>query len=271
MSRSILSSPIRKVDGETASACQDLLAIEEPLEIRLGNRPLSITMRTPGHDFELAAGFLFTEGILEGPHQIQAIARTPNENPRQEENSVTVTLHPGVEVDLERLERHFYTSSSCGICGKASIEALRVQGCSRLPPGSAILNARIIHDLPAALRRDQPVFSHTGGLHAAGLFDLQGNLLLAREDVGRHNAVDKLIGAELLAGRVPLHERMLLVSGRAGFELAQKAVMAGIPILAAVGAPSSLAVETAQRFDMTLIGFVRDGRYNIYSGASRIQ
>jgi FdhD protein len=254
--------PVQRIEGDSSASFQDLLAVEEPLEIRLGDKTISITMRTPGYDPELAAGFLFTEGILNGRHQIRDI--------KHSKNSIAVQLKPDVEVDFERLQRNFYTTSSCGVCGKASIEALRIQGCPVLPRSSATLDATLIHRLPQAQRDEQAVFQRTGGLHAAALFDFQGNLILLREDVGRHNAVDKLIGAQMLAGRTPLSDTLLLVSGRASFELTQKALMAGIPILAAVGAPSSLAVETAQRFNMTLLGFVRDGRFNIYSGASRI-
>lgn len=269
---SILTVPVRRVEDRSASQVQDLLAVEEPLEIRIGDKTISLTMRTPGHDFELAAGFLFTEGILAGADQIEKIRRTENGgNPRQAGNSITVDLNPNVEVDFERLQRHFYTTSSCGVCGKASIEALETQGCPVLPRDSPIVAAEIIHHLPETLRREQAVFERTGGLHAAALFDPQGNLIFLREDVGRHNALDKLIGAEMLAGHTPLSDNLLLVSGRASFELVQKALMGGIPILAAVGAPSSLAVETAQRFNLTLLGFVRDHRFNIYSGASRVQ
>ena len=273
MNRPILTVPVQKVDGDSSAPVQDLLAVEEPLEIRLGEKTISITMRTPGHDFELAAGFLFSEGILHDRAEIRDIvwSKMAVENPRQLGNSVTVELNPGVAVDLDRLERHFYTTSSCGVCGKASIEAIQMQGCPVLPRNAPTVTTAVIHHLPETLRRAQPVFERTGGLHAAALFDPQGNLQLLREDVGRHNAVDKLVGAEMLAGHTPLSDRLLLVSGRASFELVQKALMAGIPILAAVGAPSSLAVETAQRFNLTLLGFVRDGRFNIYSGASRIQ
>jgi FdhD protein len=272
MNRSILTVPVKRIDGGSSSSFQDLLAIEEPLEIRLGDQPVSITMRTPGHDFELAAGFLFTEGILQGSHQIHRIRRTAvTGNSRQAGNSVTVELNAGAEVDFKRLERHFYTSSSCGVCGKASIDAIQMQGCPVLPRDSPLVQSEVIHRLPEALRHQQAVFERTGGLHAAALFDAKGNLLLLREDVGRHNAVDKLIGAEMLRDHTPLHDKLILVSGRVSFELTQKALMAGIPFMAAVGAPSSLAVETAMRFNMTLVGFVRDGRFNIYSGASRIQ
>ena len=272
VNRSILTVPVQKIEGALSAAQQDLLAVEEPLEIRASDRTVSITMRTPGHDFELAAGFLFTEGILDGAHQIREIRWSASEgNPRQAANSVTVQLVPGVEIDFARLERHFYTSSSCGVCGKASIQALETQGCPVLPRDEPLVDRALIHRLPEALRSRQTIFDRTGGLHAAGLFHVSGELALEREDIGRHNAVDKLIGAEMLAGHMPLHQNLILVSGRASFELVQKALMAGIPILAAVGAPSSLAVETAQRFNMTLVGFVRDGRFNIYSGASRIQ
>ena len=267
---SILTVPVQRIEGGSSTPLQDLLAIEEPLEIRVGSKTVAITMRTPGQDFELAAGFLFTEGIIQSFRQIRRIRRAKTSgNRRQVGNSVTVELNRGVKVDLKRLERHFYTSSSCGVCGKASIEALRTQ-CPMLPRKSLLVDSAVIHDLPRALRRDQAVFEKTGGLHAAALFDARGKLLGIREDIGRHNAVDKLIGMELLENRVPLHDRLILVSGRASFELIQKALMGGVPILAAVGAPSSLAVETAQRFNMTLVGFVRDGRFNIYSGTSRI-
>jgi len=275
VNRPILTVPVQKIEGDSSAPFQDLLAVEEPLEIRLqhtlDDKSISITMRTPGNDSELAAGFLFSEGILHNAAEIRAIrwSNKSNGNPRQLGNSVTVELN--VDVDLDRLERHFYTTSSCGVCGKASIEAIEMQGCPVLPRNSPIVEAGVIHLLPDALRRAQLVFERTGGLHAAALFSPDGTLQLLREDVGRHNAVDKLIGAEVLAGHTPLSNQLVFVSSRASFELVQKALMAGIPILAAVGAPSSLAVETAQRFNLTLLGFVRNGRFNIYSGASRIQ
>jgi FdhD protein len=260
MKRSILAVPVRKVTGGTSQG-QDMLAVEEPLQIRLGGRDVSITMRTPGHDEELAAGFLFTEGMITDRAQIAGI--------QSADNSVTVTLAPGVRFDPAAIQRHFYLSSSCGVCGKASIDSIAATGCATLPDGPRV-DADIIRRLPELLRPTQPVFERTGGLHAAGLFDTNGNVVCVREDVGRHNAVDKIVGRALLDGRVPLRDYLLLVSGRASFELVQKAVMAGIPILAAVGAPSSLAVETALRFGLTLAGFVRDGRFNIYSGDARI-
>src|SRR5258708_7565112 len=214
-------------------------------------------MRTPGNDAELAAGFLFGEGILRSASDIERI------------EGANITLK--TEVDTERLERNFYATSSCGVCGKASIEAVHATGCKMLPRNGFAVAARIIHSLPRSLRESQAVFDRTGGLHAAALFDCEGKLASVREDVGRHNAVDKVIGAEFLAGRTPLLNRMLLVSGRVSFELVQKAVMAGIPLLAAVGAPSSLAVELARRFEMTLLGFVRDDRFNVYSADWRVQ
>ena len=259
MRRNIVTMPIHKArGGESISSAQDLLAVEEPLQIRVNRRDLSITMRTPGHDAELAAGFLYTEGILKTRSDVTAIECT--------ENSVNLTLADGVEPGPSR---NFYTTSSCGVCGKASIESLHAAGCQMLP--HLTVSREIIHGLPEKLRATQSVFEHTGGLHGAALFDAQGNLELVREDVGRHNAVDKLMGASFLDGRLPLAGRILMLSGRASFELVQKAVVAGIPVVAAVGAPSSLAVQTAQRFGMTLLGFVRDGRFNIYSGLSRFQ
>ena len=262
MVRNIVTVPVERVDGGERSRVQDLLAVEEPLEIRLNGRTVAITMRTPSHDFELAAGFLFTEGILAGRHQIDSI--------RYQEKAMEVTLAPGVAVDSDRLQRNFYTTSSCGVCGKTAMDALRVIDAPAVPKDGPLFSAEQIHRLPEILRDAQAVFERTGGLHAAALFDSHGTLHVLREDVGRHNAVDKVIGSEMLAGRTPCSDRLIFVSSRASFELLQKTVMAGIPILAAVGAPSSLAVEAAQRFGITLLGFVRDGRFNVYSGAQRI-
>lgn len=274
MASSVAEVSVHKVQGaQSFTATSDALAVEEPLEIRLGyevegqhtQQSISITMRTPGHDFDLAAGFLFTEGIVQQAEQIAGIQHCGGQH-----NVVKVELAAGLQMDLTRLQRHFYTSSSCGVCGKTSIEALQANACPVLPKATWQVETEIIHGLPAKLRADQSVFDSTGGLHAAALFQTTGELLTLREDVGRHNAVDKLIGAQFLAGKTPLHENLLLVSGRASFELVQKALMAGIPMLAAVGAPSSLAVELANEFGMTLIGFVRDQRFNIYCGAGRI-
>lgn len=272
---SITASPVVRVDGSRAQPPrEDWLAVEEPLEIRLGyehkgwrvHKSVSITMRTPGADRELAVGFLFTEGIVLDAAQIED-ARV------EKTNVVRVELRAGVGVDLRRLERHFYTSSSCGVCGKTSISALSFAGRAHaLAPGAPSFDAVTIHRLPGILRETQAVFDRTGGLHAAALFDSAGRLHAVREDVGRHNAVDKLIGAELLAGvQPPFAGRLLFVSGRASFELMQKALAAGIPILAAVGAPSSLAVDLARAHGATLLGFVRGERFNIYCGAGRIR
>jgi FdhD protein len=257
----------------------DLVAVEEPLEIRLGFGPwdkrtwksVAVTMRTPGHDAELAAGFLWTEGVVTAMGQIARIGHRGLPTPGGHRNAVQVELTPDAVVDTGRLERHFYTTSSCGVCGKASIEAVQV--CRPEFPardGEAVWEAGDVHRMPRALREAQAVFEHTGGLHAAALFDTAGALLCLREDVGRHNAVDKVIGTHALAGALPLSRALLFVSGRASFELVQKALMAGIPVLAAVGAPSSLAVELARDAGMTLLGFVRDDRFNIYSAPERI-
>jgi len=254
--RNIVTVPIHRACGDSISSAQDLLAVEEPLQIRVNGRDLSITMRTPGHDRELAAGFLYTEGILKTRADLLSIDSA--------ENSVALTLADGVDPGASR---NFYTTSSCGVCGKASIDSLHAAGCAMLP--YTPMNRAVIHGLPEKLRSAQSVFEHTGGLHGAALFDPEGNLETVREDVGRHNAVDKLIGAAFLNGRLPLDQRILMLSGRASFELVQKALMASIPVVAAVGAPSSLAVQTALRFGMTLVGFVRDGRFNIYSGIGR--
>lgn len=263
MRGSILSVPVRRIDAGESTEDQDLLAVEEPLQIRIGERNISITMRTPGNDAELAAGFLFTEGMIRNAGQIAGVECA--------ENDIAVTLQPGVEIDPERLQRNFYMTSSCGVCGKASIEALESAGCTILPRDVPRVSESVIVSLPEKLRDAQAVFERTGGLHAAGLFSSDGELIALREDVGRHNAVDKLVGRALLDGLIPLSRHILMLSGRASFELVQKAVMAGIPVLAAVGAPSSLAVKAALRFGMTLIGFLRGDRFNVYSGAGRIE
>ena len=242
---------------------QDTVAVEDPVEIRIGRSRVAITMRTPGHDRELTVGFLFGEGILERPEQIASIDVTRR-------NEVIVRLKRGERAaNLQNSRRNFYMTSSCGVCGKASIDAVRAQGCGLLPLDFHVPIATI-HSLPDKLRAAQPTFDQTGGLHAAGLFDRAGELISVFEDVGRHNAVDKLIGAEFLAGRVPLRDRIVVVSGRTSFELVQKSVMAGVPVLAAVGAPSSLAVELAIRFRLTLCGFVRKDRFNVYSTPQRV-
>ncbi|HEY9720511.1 MAG TPA: formate dehydrogenase accessory sulfurtransferase FdhD [Oscillatoriaceae cyanobacterium] len=265
---------IGRYEGEVARACDDAIAIEEPLEIRLswpgGDRSVSITMRTPGHDLELAAGFLFTEGLIASQAAIDAIKPCGPPSPEGFRNTIRVMLRDGAGLDLERLTRHFYTTSSCGVCGKSSLEALRVAGLAPLPREGFAIAPAVVEALPERARAAQAVFDRTGGLHAAALMDAEGQVLDLYEDVGRHNAVDKLIGAQMLAGRTPLRDAVLFVSGRASFELVQKALVAGIPMLAAVGAPSSLAVALAAEFGLTLAGFVRDGRFNVYSGAWRV-
>lgn len=271
---------IDKFDGSVLCSQQDLLAVEEPLQIRLNyqingirtEKDVAITMRTPGHDFDLAAGFLFSEGVLEDPDQIVRPQQDSEVSKSRDDcNRVVLELKPGADFDAKRLERHFYVSSSCGVCGKTSIESLGSRLRFALSSASPNVESVVIRRLPESLRKVQSVFDKTGGLHAAALFDLCGNLLSVREDVGRHNGVDKLIGAAFLRGSLPLCETIMLLSGRASFELIQKALMAGIPIVAAVGAPSSLAVEMAQSFELTLIGFLRGDQFNVYSGASRLQ
>jgi len=261
-----VSVPIGRVEGVQSTNTDDRLAVEEALEIRLGQRSLSITMRTPGNDFELAAGFLFAEGMINAAEQIRSLGRPSDGCP----NIVMVELMDGQRQAPVQAPRNFIMSSACGVCGKASLRDLEVNACPILPQDEIQLRPEIIHPLPDRLRQAQSVFDSTGGLHAAALYSLDGKLVSVREDVGRHNAVDKLIGAAMLAHRTPLRESILLVSGRASFELAQKALVAGIPVMAAVGAPSSLAVATASHAGMTLIGFLRNDRFNVYSGSRRI-
>lgn len=269
---------IQRVSADSITQQTDTLAVEEPLEIRLGftengkrtHKAVSITMRTPGNDFELAAGFLFTEGILQNRSQINSIkhcGKFPNN-----QNTVRIDLNENTNIDLKKLERNFYTTSSCGVCGKTSLEALFVSGAKAIDRKDSVkIAAETIHKLPRKLKENQTVFGETGGLHAAALFDSAGKLESLREDVGRHNAVDKLLGAEFLDENPPLSSKILFLSGRASFELVQKAVMAQIPVICAVGAPSSLAVEAAVKFNVTLLGFVRDARFNIYCGVERIE
>jgi FdhD protein len=275
-----LTRTIRKVSGASSRTMPDHLALEEPLEIQLAYGPaesrqwktVAITMRTPGHDRELAAGFLVGEGLLRSLDQIEAVyslgARYGEEG---FQHSVRVTLRPGVDIDLARLERNFYTTSSCGICGKTSLEALELNFMRPLPKADWQMDPATITALPAQLRKAQAIFDQTGGLHASGLFTPEGKPLVIREDVGRHNALDKVVGTEFLAGHLPLSRHVLVVSGRASFELVQKALAAGIGMLVAVGAPSSLAVETAEKFGATLIGFTNAGGFNIYAGDERVR
>ncbi|WP_031509785.1 formate dehydrogenase accessory sulfurtransferase FdhD [Streptomyces megasporus] len=270
---------VRVRDG-AVSERPDTLVAEEPLEIRLNGRPLAITMRTPGDDFALAAGFLVSEGVLGGPEEVANIVycagATEQEDgtTRNSYNVVDVRLAPGVPLPDDtvlRLERNVYTSSACGLCGKTSLDAVRTTARWSLADGAPVRVApAVLSALPDRLRAAQKVFDRTGGLHAAGLFTPDGELLDLREDVGRHNAVDKLVGRALTDGRLPLSETVLLVSGRASFELAQKAVMAGVPVLAAVSAPSSLAVDLAAEAGLTLVGFLRGASMNVYAGEHRV-
>jgi FdhD protein len=252
-------------DGAVHSQ-QDSLAAEEPLEIRVDGTPLTATMRTPGNDLELAAGFLLTEGIIESRDQLAKIrAAAPVSGAKS--NVVEVQLK-NTQFTPENLQRNFFTASSCGICGKASVEAIRRRGL-RAPNGDFRVPPEVLCRLPETLRSDQPVFDRTGGLHAAALFDAQGKLIVLREDIGRHNAVDKLVGWALLEERLPLSNFIMLVSGRGGFEIIQKALAAGVPVVASVSAPSSLAVKLARELGLTLIGFLRGQRFVVYSGSFR--
>lgn len=249
---------------------EDYLAAEEPLEIRVGDEPLSVTMRTPGDDLELAAGFLFTEGIVTRRAQIVSLDAVVQDGEPNRGNVVRAVLAPEAAPDFEKMKRHFFAASSCGICGKASIDSVRARTLE--PPNPEFrVDAEVLLRLPDALRASQAVFGRTGGLHAAALFDAKGELLVLREDIGRHNAVDKVIGWALLENRVPLGQVVLLVSGRGGFEIVQKAIVAGLPVVASVSAPSSLAVQLARELRLTLIGFLRGRRFVIYAGEERIR
>ena len=250
-------------DQATAEARSDLLAVEEPLEIRVGGQPLAVTMRTPGHDIDLAAGFLATEGVIGSAADLSQIRMC-------DANVADVTLAPGTPLPAERLRRNFITTSACGVCGKESIDAIRVRARYDVSADQVRVSPAMLADLPDRLRAAQRVFSSTGGLHAAGIFTPGGSLLALREDVGRHNAVDKVVGWALREGRLPLAGCVLLVSGRASFELTQKALMAGMPVLAAVSAPSSLAAELAEESGMTLVGFLRGTSMNVYTGTQRL-
>lgn len=272
MPRSVRSVDLTQVsewdDGKLRRK-DDYLAAEEPLEIRVGSEPLSVTMRTPGHDRELAAGFLFTEGLVQRREQLVNLESVAPQDGANRGNVIEAELAPESAPDFVKMRRHFFAASSCGICGKASIDSIR----SRLlaaPNPDFRLDAETLVRLPDALRSAQDVFQRTGGLHAAALFDARGKLLVLREDIGRHNAVDKVIGWALLEGRVPLSDSVLLVSGRGGFEIVQKAIVAGVPVLASVSAPSSLAVQLARELHLTLIGFLRGRRFVIYAGEERV-
>jgi FdhD protein len=246
----------------------DSLATEEPLEIRVNGAPVSVTMRTPGNDLELAAGFLLTEGIIQSRSQIHSLDYLPSDN-QLKQNIVEALLAPSAEFDAVKLKRNFFAASSCGICGKASIEAVRVRGI-RAPNPHFRMSPETLCQVPDRLREGQSIFTRTGGLHAAALFDSDGKLIELREDIGRHNAVDKLVGWALLNQGDGLGNCMMLVSGRGGFEIIQKCLVAGVPLLASVSAPSSLAVQLAREFHLTLVGFLRGRRFVIYAGERRL-
>ena len=270
---------VQRRRGEGVADRADRVAVEEPLEVRVEalaadggvvERPVAVTMRTPGDDFELAAGFVVTEGVVAGPEAVAGVRYCRSATP-QEYNVVTVSLNDPKAFDAAGLARNFYVASSCGVCGKASLEAVEVKGCRPVAPdvGFAVPEAAV-RALPDALRAAQKVFDRTGGIHAAGLFDSTGRMVAVREDVARHNAVDKVAGRLILAGALPASDLGLVVSGRSSFDILQKAAMAGLPMVVAVGAPSSLAVEFARRFNMTLTGFTDGGGCNVYAGAQRI-
>ena len=264
--RSVELTQVTEWEDGSVHKVQDSLAAEEPLEIRIAGVPLTVTMRTPGNDLELAAGFLLTEGIIESPEQIAGLRAKLPENGTKS-NVVEVELKDS-DFDSEDLQRNFYATSSCGICGKASINAIRVRGLRQLDSGFRV-DPETLCQLPEALRAEQEVFSRTGGLHAAALFDGAGQLLALREDIGRHNAVDKIVGWAVLEKKLPLSQNVMLVSGRGGFEIVQKALAAGIPFLASVSAPSSLAVKLARELGLTLVGFLRGRRFVVYSDEFR--
>lgn len=268
---------IHKYHGPSSDEKIDLLAVEEPLEIKLGygpedqreQRSLAITMRTPGNDLELALGFLYTEGIIDGMSDVRHLDHCTDSKGQRTENAVRVELSPDRKLDWEAFQRHFYTNSSCGICGKASIESLEAI-CPAKITSALHVSPDIIHGLGDKMREAQNVFEHTGGLHASALFDAFGNLIYMREDIGRHNALDKLIGTALFKNLLPLRAHIVMLSGRSCFELIQKSLMAGIPMVVAVGAPSSLAVQTAEEFGLSLLGFTRNASFNIYTHPQRV-
>lgn len=275
-SRAIREVFIHQTDGSQVWPAADQVAVEAPLEIRLSHgagsglveKTICVTMRTPGHDTELVLGYLYAEGVI---RSLNDLARLPTDVPSGGDDAGVLTIELGIDVplDMRRLERNVFTSSSCGVCGIPSLEALASAACPDLPAPRAMLDPRTALRLPDALYEMQAAFQETGGLHAAALFDTSGKLLRVREDVGRHNAMDKLIGSCLLDG-VPLNDHIVLVSGRASYELVQKVLVAGVPIMAAVGAPSSLAIDLAREHGLTLLGFVRAERYNIYHGEERL-
>lgn len=265
--RSIALTSVEQWENGAASRVQDYLAVEEPLEIRIGDTPISVTMRTPGDDLELVAGFLFTEGIISNRSELRRLEPVASATAN---NTIAAELMGGNGESLHGLQRNFFAASSCGICGKATIDSVRVRGI-KAPNKHFKIGAGVLCSLPEKLRESQAVFGRTGALHAAAAFTASGELLILREDIGRHNAVDKVVGWALLNDRLPLSESVLMVSGRGGFEIVQKALIGGVPVLASVSAPSSLAVQIAREFSMTLVGFLRGKRFVIYSGGDRLQ
>lgn len=267
--RSVIFTQVAEWDDGVVRIHEDDLAAEEPLEIRINDQPITVTMRTPGHDTELAAGFLWTEGLVDSTDQIAGAitSQDSHEDSVDTRNVVNFKLDENT-IDLDRAQRNFFAASGCGICGKASIDAIRVRGLQ--PPNPAfVVDPKILCQLPDRLRAQQQVFGRTGGLHAAALFNAAGELLVLREDIGRHNAVDKIVGWALQRGLLPLSSHVMLVSGRGGFEIVQKAIVAGIPIVASVSAPSSLAVRLARELGLTLVGFLRGRRFVVYAGQAR--
>lgn len=273
MGRTTARRRVLRLGAETELERPDTLVVEEPLEVRVGGSALAVTMRTPGDDMDLAAGFLVSEGVVSDGEQVRSIryCAGATDDGRNTYNVLDVDLAPGVAPPDKSLERAFYTTSSCGLCGKASLDAVRTSAAFSVAEDPLVVDAGVLALLPDRLREAQRVFDRTGGLHAAGLFTASGDLLCLREDVGRHNAVDKVVGWALREGRLPLRGTVLLVSGRASFELVQKAWMAGVPALAAVSAPSSLAVDLATEAGMTLVGFLRGSTMNVYAGSARVR
>lgn len=272
MGRVTSRRPVLRIRDGAVTQRPDALTAEEPMEIRVDGRPLTVTMRTPGDDFDLAVGFLVSEGVVHAAEHIVAAryCAGANDEGTNTYNVVDVQLDPAVPAPDASLERNFYTTSSCGVCGKASLDAVRTSSTWKVADDPLRVSPDVMAELPGRLRAEQQVFDRTGGLHAAGLFSAAGEMLALREDVGRHNAVDKVVGHALRGGLLPLRETILVVSGRASFELVQKAVMAGIPMLAAVSAPSSLAVDLAEENGVTLVGFLRGTSMNVYAGAQRL-
>lgn len=271
--RNSISVNIERVRNRATTSLWDVIVVEEPMEIRIvangESHRVAVTMRTPGHDFDLAVGFLLSEGLIAGGEDVVDVSYCPDVDNVQQFNVVQVTLAPTTSFDLTMLDRNFYATSSCGVCGKGSLEALRTY-CAVADNDGLRIDESMIRGLPAKLRGEQRVFSETGGLHATGLFTSDGSLVTLREDVGRHNALDKVVGRHLMAGDLPLSRSIAIVSGRASWELMQKAAAAGVPMVVAIGAPSSLAVNLAVEFGMTLAGFTRDDGFNVYAGSHRI-